>query len=100
MARPAKKGKKSKQVATQEKTPQIYLCTPIPALSERWNIRDSVIVSDIIPIQQEVARKYGLNVIDLHTLFAGEKEKMLSDGIHPDGKGAHRMAEIIAEKIR
>ena len=47
-----------------------------------------------------MARKYGLKVIDLHTLFAGDSDKMLSDGIHPDGKGAQRLADIIAEEIR
>ena len=53
----------------------------------------------IIPIQQEVARQYGLQVIDLHTLYANDGDKMLSDGIHPDAKGARRMAEIIATEI-
>ena len=78
---------------------QIYLCTPIPAFKPTWNINDSVIVNGIIPVQQEVAREFGLNVIDLHTLFANDGDKMLSDGIHPNGDGARRMAEIIAEAL-
>ena len=80
--------------------PRIYLCTPIPALKTSWNINDSIIVNGVIPIQQEVAQKYGLKVIDLHTLFAGDSDKMLEDGIHPDGKGARRIAEIVAEAIK
>ena len=47
-----------------------------------------------------MARKYGLQVIDLHTLYANDVDKMLNDGIHPDGKGAARMAEIIAEALK
>ena len=78
---------------------QIYLCTPIPVFKPTWNINDSVIVNGIIPVQQEVAREFGLNVIDLHTLFANDGDKMLSDGIHPNGDGARRMAEIIAEAL-
>lgn len=95
------KGKKDKRNnrVQQPQSPEIILCTPIPAFKSTWNISDSVIVNEIIPIQQEVAAKYGLQVIDLHTLFAGDGDKMLSDGIHPDGKGARRMAEIIATKI-
>ena len=54
----------------------------------------------VIPIQQEVAAKYGLKVIDLHTLFANDGDKMLFDGIHPDGKGAARMADIIFEALK
>jgi lysophospholipase L1-like esterase len=77
----------------------VFLCTPIPAFKSTWDINDSVIVNGVIPIQREVARKYGAQVIDLHTLFAGDSDKMLTDGIHPDGKGARRMAEIIAGEI-
>ena len=99
LAKPAKKAKKTKSQTSSLK-PQILLCTPIPALSSNWNISDSVIVNGIIPVQQEVARKYGLKVIDLHALFANDGDKMLSDGIHPDGKGTRRLAEIIAEAIK
>ena len=96
-----KKAKKAKKnaVAAPAK-PQIFLCTPIPAFKSTWNISDQVITNEIIPIQQEVAKKYGLQVIDLHTLYANDGDKMLDDGIHPDGKGAHRMAEIIAAEMK
>ena len=101
LAQPVKKGKKAKkgQVAEPVK-PKIYLCTPIPAFKSTWNINDGVIVNNIIPIQQEVAMEYGLQVIDLHTLFANDGDKMLDDGIHPDDKGARRMAEIIAGVLK
>jgi lysophospholipase L1-like esterase len=93
------KNKKKRAKALAEVKKQIYLCTPIPAFKPTWNINDSVIVNGIIPVQREVAREYGLNVIDLHTLFANDGDKMLSDGIHPNGDGARRMAEIIAEAL-
>ena len=105
---PAKKAQKAmakalakaaKSGATPAK-PQIYLCTPIPAFKSTWNINDSVIVNGVIPIQQEVALKYGLEVIDLHTLFANDGDKVLPDGIHPDAKGAARMADIIADALK
>ncbi|MBO7109965.1 MAG: alpha/beta hydrolase fold domain-containing protein [Prevotella sp.] len=98
LAQPVKKKGKKKKDAVAPK-PQIFLCTPIPALKTSWGINDSIIVNGIIPIQQEVARQYGLQVIDLHTLFAGDADKMLDDGIHPDGKGAQRMADIIADAL-
>ena len=103
LAQTGKKGKKSKKASPSggglEGTPKIYLCTPIPAFKPTWNINDSVIANAIIPIQQEVAKKYGLQIIDLHTLYAGDGNKMLSDGIHPDARGARRIAEIIAGEI-
>jgi lysophospholipase L1-like esterase len=94
----AKKRKKSKNA--QPVRPKIYLCTPIPAFKSSWNINDAVVTNEIIPIQKEVAQQYGLQLIDLHTLFANDGDKMLDDGIHPDGKGARRMAEIIAAALK
>ena len=79
--------------------PRIILCTPIPAFKSTWNINDSVIVNGIIPIIYKVARKKRLQVIDLHTLYANDGDKMLKDGIHPNKRGARRLAEIIAGKI-
>ncbi len=94
------KNKKKRAQALAEATPKIYLCTPIPAFKPSWGISDEVIKDQIIPIQQEVATEYGLNVIDLHTLFAGDGDKMFSDGIHPDDKGVRRMAEIISGVLK
>ena len=104
---PAKKAQKAmaKALAKAAKSgiapakPRILLCTPIPAFKSTWNINDSVIVNGVIPIQQEVAQKYGLEVIDLHTLFANDGDKVLPDGIHPNDKGAARMADIIADAL-
>lgn len=83
-----------------ENHPRIVLCTPIPAFKPTWNINDSVIVNGITPIINKVAKKNKLQVVDLHTCFAGEGDKMLADGIHPDAKGARRLAEIVAEALR
>ena len=98
LASASKKGKKAKNA--QPVKPQIYLCTPIPAISSGWGISDAVIKNEIIPIQQEVAQQYGLQVIDLHTLFANDSDKMQADGIHPDAKGVRRIAEIVAEAVK
>lgn len=80
--------------------PRIYLCTPIPAFKPTWTISDSVIVNLEIPAIQKLAKKNKLKVIDLHTLFADQEKNMLKDGIHPDMKGAARMAEIIAGQLK
>ena len=99
-AKSAKKGKKAKKAqAAAPQKPRILLCTPIPALKSSWGINENVIANEIIPIQQEVAKKYGLEVVDLHTLFAGDGAGMLDDGIHPDGKGARRLAELVSAAI-
>ncbi len=79
---------------------KIYLCTPIPALKPSWAINETIIANEIIPIQQKVAKEYKLDVIDLHTLFGNDSEKMQDDGIHPNDKGVRSIAQIVAEAIK
>ena len=99
LASPAKKkGKKARQA--QPRRPQIYLCTPIPAFKSTWDINDAIITDSIIPIQKELAQTYGLQVIDLHQLFANDSDKVQGDGIHPNEKGVRKMAEIIAGVLK
>ena len=90
-----KKGKKKAAPAPAAR-PQIILCTPIPAFKSTWDISDEVITNQIIPILKDAAAKYDLQLLDLHTLYAGDGDKMLSDGIHPDGRGVQRLADIVA----
>ena len=103
LAQPAKKAKKSKKgkaAPAAEAKPKIFLCTPVPAIKSSWNINDSIITNGVIPIQQEVASQYGLQVIDLHNLFGTDPDNMQNDGIHPNDKGVRRMTQIIAEAVK
>ena len=49
---------------------------------------------------QEIAREYGLQIIDLHSELANSSDLIQSDGIHPNENGAKRMAEIVAKEIK
>lgn len=78
--------------------PFIYLCLPIPADGEQWNIRDSVIVNEICPRICRVARERGIPVIDLYKLMKPYPE-LLQDKIHPTRGGAMIIAQEIARRI-
>lgn len=78
--------------------PQIYLCSPIPAFKDTWTITDSVIVNGEIPVIKKLAKKNKCKYIDLHTLYT-YGDMMLKDGIHPNAKGAEKLAGIISEAI-
>lgn len=93
-----KKGKKAK-AAVPVKT-QIYLCTPIPAFKSSWNINEDIIANQIVPLLKEVANEYGLHLIDLHSSFENESDKVQPDGIHPNDKGVRKMAEIVADALK
>lgn len=79
--------------------PRILLCTPIRAFRDKWGITDSVIVSGVIPSIQKIAKKNRLEVVDLHPVI-DDRSMMTSDMIHPNDKGAGRMAETIAAAIK
>ena len=95
-----KKGKPTKKMQ-RSATPRILLCTPVPAYKPSWNISDSVITTQIIPIINKVAQSEGLEVVDLHTLFDNtDGQQMQSDGIHPTEKGCSQMAKAIGAAIK
>ena len=79
--------------------PTIYLCTPIRAFEDRWEITDSVIVNGVIPSIQKIAKKNKLQVIDLHPVV-DDSSQMTRDMIHPNEKGAGRMAEAVAKALK
>lgn len=78
--------------------PKIYLCSPIPAFKDTWTINDSVIVNGEMPIIKKLAKKNKCQFIDLHTSYT-YGDMMLNDGIHPNAKGAAKMADIIFDAI-
>jgi alpha-L-fucosidase 2 len=79
--------------------PQIMVCLPVPAVKTRWQITDSVIVTEVIPAAKRIAEKNNLKIIDLHTPFEGCDSLFIADGIHPNARGAAKIAEIIAQEI-
>lgn len=93
-----KKGRPTKKMVRAD-SPKIFLCTPIRAFRDKWGITDSVIVNEVIPAIRRVADRNQLPVIDLHPVVDDES-LMTSDMIHPNAKGAGRMAEVISEAIK
>ena len=97
-AQQQKNTKKAKKQQTTQK-PQIFLCSPIKAFRDKWGITDSVIVNEVIPAIQRVAAKNGLQFIDLHPVVTDQKD-MTSDMIHPNDKGAGKIAKAVCEAIK
>ncbi len=79
--------------------PRIYLCTPIPAFANRFNISDAVLISDVIPAVQKVASEKNCKIIDLHTAFQNRTD-ILGDGVHPNKQGAAEIAKYISSQIK
>jgi len=94
-----KKGKPTKKMKRAD-SPKIYLCTPIPAYKEPWGITNKVLNDNVIPAIRRVAEKNGLTIIEMNSEFKPDNQLMQRDGIHPTDKGARRMAEIVAAKVK
>lgn len=80
--------------------PTIYLCTPIPIFKPTWNMSDSVLVNSIIPTIRKVAKKNKCKVIDLHTGFSPYGHLVIQDGVHPNERGAKKLAELVATELK
>ena len=78
--------------------PKIWLCLPVPAMGNAWNINDSVIYNGVIPYIREVAQEEDLPLIDLNTPFQG-KRQYFPDTIHPNEEGEKKIAEIIFDNV-
>lgn len=78
--------------------PTIYLCYPAKAFSQRFGIRDSIIVNDIISMVKQVAVKNKLTVIDLYALTK-DKPDLFVDEIHPNEIGAKRIATEVSRVL-
>ena len=74
--------------------PQIYLCLPVPSVSDRYGIRDSVITKGIIPVIRQVASKRHLTVVDLYEAMKPYPQ-YYTDGIHPNEEGAAVIASTL-----
>lgn len=91
------------QRGVKKAKPRIMLCCPIIGDhsdgDEAGRCRNSVIRDEIIPKIREVARKNKLEVIDLYNVVDLNDGDFLPDRLHPNRKGAEKIAKTVAEAI-
>lgn len=69
---------------------KVYVCLPIPSQPEDGQ-RNTMLVNDVIPCIEQVARDTGAQVIDLHTPFV-QRPELYFDNLHPNNRGANLIA--------
>ena len=74
--------------------PEIYICFPLKVFKRLYDIDDLVIHDEIIPIIHQISLDKNVKIIDCYTPTS-DKPTLFMDGIHPNPKGAHFVAEII-----
>jgi lysophospholipase L1-like esterase len=80
-------------------TPTIYLANPVKVHDNPYQINDSIVANGIIPIINKVAKKNKIQIIDLYNQVV-DKKLFMSDGVHPNERGASEMAKIVADVIK
>jgi acyl-CoA thioesterase-1 len=79
--------------------PEIYICLPPPAFSSNYDICDSVITNDILPMLQQIITEKSTHTIDCHTPFMG-KSNLFYDGIHPTLDGLWEITKIFYTTLK
>ncbi|MBN2201686.1 discoidin domain-containing protein [bacterium] len=78
--------------------PLVYVCIPPPAFSSAYDISDSVITNDIIPMIRQIAADKDCPIIDFRTPLL-DRQGLLPDGIHPNIEGSGLMAKVLWETL-
>jgi lysophospholipase L1-like esterase len=74
---------------------KIFICLPTPDFPGRWGINDNTLRDEMIPMIRTLATDANVNLIDLRVPFLGQADLFLPDTVHPNAKGARRMAAEI-----
>jgi lysophospholipase L1-like esterase len=78
--------------------PVVWVCYPPPAFNGSYGINDSIIITDIVPMIQQVATDKGCPVIDFYTPMQS-LSYLFPDGIHPNTAGSATMAELFYSSL-
>lgn len=79
--------------------PRIILLTPLRCFLNEGNtssINNNVIKDNIIPIIEEIAYEYRIELLNMHNMFGGKWDSdLLPDKIHPSANGSRKIAEKV-----
>lgn len=84
--------------------PGVVLMTPPSCFADPnigvvgFDIDQDIITDKICPIVNEIAGKYHLQIIDLHS-FTGIHKEWFADGVHPNEEGNRQIAAFIFREI-
>ncbi|NOU35252.1 MAG: hypothetical protein HOO88_00525 [Kiritimatiellaceae bacterium] len=76
----------------------IWICYPAPTYPGPYDFTDPIVVNEIIPMINEIARQTGAKIIDLYRPLSGKAE-LFPDTVHPNAEGARLMAEAVFTAI-
>lgn len=78
---------------------KVYICIPAPVFQDNGGITENILVFDMRPMLEEIAKKTKSGIIDLYNPLK-EKSDLLPDGVHPNKEGLKIMATEVAKSIK
>ncbi len=78
--------------------PKILICLPLPIFSKNVEMKNSIIIKEIIPLLYKVGKKANCKVINIYDALKNKKE-FFPDFIHPNIDGAEIIAKTVYKKI-
>ncbi|MCC7300967.1 MAG: sialate O-acetylesterase [Verrucomicrobia bacterium] len=76
----------------------VWICYPAPTYPGPYDFTDPIVVNEIIPMIDEIARQTGAKIIDLYRPLSGKSE-LFPDTVHPNAEGARLMAKEVFSAI-
>ena len=76
----------------------VWICYPAPTYPGPYDFTDPIVVNEIIPMINEIARQTGAKIIDLYRPLSGRPE-LFPDTVHPNAEGARLMAAAVFAAI-
>lgn len=78
---------------------KVYICIPAPVFQDNGGITENILVFEMRPMLEEIAKKTKSSIIDLYNPLK-EKSDLLPDGVHPNKEGLKIMATEVAKSIK
>jgi lysophospholipase L1-like esterase len=76
----------------------VWICYPAPTYPGPYDFTDPIVVNEIIPMLDEIARQTGAKIIDLYRPLSGRPD-LFPDTVHPNAEGARLMAATVLSAI-
>lgn len=77
---------------------QIFLVKPPPIFNNTYDLNGTSFVEGVLPRIEQIAKAFGLPVIDVYTPLANHQE-YFPDGVHPNTEGAQIIANTVYKAI-
>ena len=77
------------------KTPEIWICKPVPVFQENFGIRDPILIEELIPLIDQIVEQTDVHLIDMYAAMQGVGH-LYADGVHPNAEGAGLIASSVA----